>query len=187
MPEIQSPEPGRKLQQRYNLVGSTPSPFLSPELVPVVLVDDLSKEESLDEPFERQAVQFSTESGAAGFYSEISLTNPTSSGVLLLCDSFSPNATQGFLHIGFFTGPGGVSTTFREWRDNRISGTPICGLTNSQTAAPPSGAYRQFVTTANNRIYSLPYILEEGSRLIFTTSGTNEFLQLTVFWRERTL
>ena len=42
MPEIQSADVGRKLQERYNLIGPPPSPFLAPDVTPVVIVDNLT-------------------------------------------------------------------------------------------------------------------------------------------------
>lgn len=186
MPDIQSPDPGRKLQQRYNLIGATAAPFLSPELVPVVIVDDLSQEA----PGVRFASAAAQESGAAGVNSQTRLTNPTSSGVLIeqiRLELSTINSDSWFMFQNGPTLSTGITSFFQ---DRRVSGSPIGEVTHgvdvgvvTNTVAGGRGS-----TTRAAIIIGFPnYVLEPGTRLHFFYSALNETMTFWWAWGERRL
>ncbi len=136
MPEIQSPDPGRKLQERYNLIGSTPAPFLSPELVPVVLIDDLTEEG----PGPRFCSAASALSPAAGKQAATALGLPNGANVLIenISVVFYTNGAASFeadLAGPTLTGSGATSL----FQDRRLAGSPIAIVSDGDDVGAVSG------------------------------------------------
>ena len=185
MPDIQSPDPGRKLQDRYNLIGTTPAPFLSPELVPVVILDDLSE----DAPGFLFAIASQSVTGAAATNSQTALTNPTGSGVLIENLEFRWGQEVAGVYSLFTAGPalslGGANES---WQDTRRSGRPVGIVTLGVDVGAVTGGIARGRILANTQgIISLPnYIMEPGERLHFI-QGLDSDLNFYWTWSERTL
>lgn len=192
MPEIQSPDPGRKLQERYNLTGGSPSPFLSPEIVPVTLVDDLTGFDVLEATFERPAFIWISHSGTVPNVPIIRFVNPTDSGVLAIVEKFTVSSSLGSVVTvqRFATTISGTSGA-RRWRDSRLSGQPICQFATA-TDLPAVILDMQFrmVAAANPSLqdfFLLPEVLSPGFMLDFRSGTANDVLDLAMWFRERTL
>lgn len=195
MPEIQSSDPGRKLQERYDLTGGTPAPFLSPEIVPVVLVDDLTASDVLDRAFEREAFVWNTEGGGVAENSVCMFVNPVESGVLATVQRISVGVAADAVVsiervVSTFVDSGG----FRRFRDTRIPGLPVCGGQHF-TSAPALIQDMQWQVEApaagNAPLFPLVLELDEtigpGFGLSIRNNAVNESLDCQIWFKERVL
>lgn len=197
MPEIQTPDPARKLQDRYDLAQPS-TPFLSPELVPVVIVDNLAGEDALEASFERAAFAFEDQVPAAGQVARILFQNASAgsgSGVVAFMERvvvWTSGAVVGRLAVElqpFNPNLNPPLGTFKRFRDTRVQGVPACGL-NVASLAPPLVLDQQWVIDLDPQprsIIPLPEVITPGFRLFFTHSIPNETLFLQLWWRERNL
>ena len=184
MPEIQSPDPARKLQKKYDLIGSSPAPFLSPELVPVVIIDDLSDES----PGIEWAVAGGAFAGALGVQFQSALRNRPGSGKLLtdiLLYITREDATDQPYQI-FLNGPALASGVSSFWQDLRIPGEPVAIVTIDTTG----GAVTDLLITGGmlqdrEQVVDLRrFILPEDSKLHLLMVGTNNPARCYWTWGE---
>ncbi len=190
MPELQSSDPSRKIRTRYDLVGTSPVPSISGELVPVVVVDDLTGFDVQSAEFERPCMVNEVNAAVVARFPRIALMNPADSGVL------------GILEWLWITGSGAMQIEIGileqtlaiadrgAFRDSRIPGVPACGTFQGDVAGP---AERDFligiVITGNapNQIFSLNMVFGPGFSIDVRGSVNNTTLQVQYMWRERTL
>jgi len=132
VPELQSPDPGRKLQERYGLIGSTPAPFLSPELVPVVIIDNLAD----IIPGEAWAISSINVSNVALETSISALTNPLGSGVIFTKIRLSIANPEGTTVFRVSQGAAAVTPTNSQWTDRRRAGAPVAAVTSGTALVP---------------------------------------------------
>lgn len=187
MPEIQSPDPGRKLQERYNLVGEGPTPFLSPEIVPVAIVDDLTEADVFSQEFERTAVGFITAVANAGERAVMDLRNPPGSNLLFITEdmAFNGDIAQSLLYFLEDTGPD-VDSDNTAWRDGRVSGNPRGQVVGSSfSGALPTATDRRFMELNVPNLLPLRYVINPGVRLRILALTTDTTIQITLYWRER--
>ncbi len=190
MPEIQSADVGRKLQERYNLLGAPPTPFLAGDVSPVVIVDDLTGIDTLEQAFERRMVVQATRSGGIGNRAQLRLINPAGSGVLVAIGSvgfdtsvtvtvrISEPITQG----AFAVATPGFAT------DGRVVGRGAAGVGNGITAGTGSGQLFLQITAAElfaTAFFPLAYLLVPGQMVECTQQVTDLTLSATFFWTER--
>ena len=120
MPDLQSPNPGLKLARLYNLVGGFFTPFLSPEIVPVVIVDDVSDQDP-GKAFAAAGVAVS----AVALQTSIStLLNPLNSGVNII-DISLMFATVASSQWALARLANDVTPGTEQWQDRRRLGTPV--------------------------------------------------------------
>lgn len=184
MPEIQSPDPGRKLQERYNLIGTTPAPFLSPELVPVVLVDDLTEE---DPGIRFAAVGFQI-AAAAGTPNQVALRNPIGSNVIIENILVSIGASNAISWQVFEAGGLLSIAIVPAWADRRIAGRPAGRVTGQSVATTATGIrLGQGFTPANTStlIDLRTQKLNEDARVHFETVTLNFAAVYQLSWSER--
>lgn len=183
MPEIQSPDPGRKLQERYDLIGTTPAPFLSPELVPVVLIDDLTEE--------IPGVAFATVghelAGVAGQQPQTAISNPAGSGVILTNLQLFVTCNSVCVFSLWRSGPALSVGVVELWQDQRRTGRPAARVTAGTdvgvVGTPVATTERLADTVAH---FDLPnYVMPVGSKLHLLAENNNMLLALTWMWGER--
>jgi hypothetical protein len=185
MPEIQSPDPARKLQKKYDLIGSSPAPFLSPELVPVVIVDDLSDES----PGILFAISAGAFAGAVGVQFQSALVNPTGTGILVTDVRLyitREDATDQPYQV-FRGGPALTTPLVEFWQDFRVVGAPSARVTMDTDA----GAVTEMVATGGMlqdreqmvdlSRFALP---DNGSKLHLLMVGTNNPARAYWTWGE---
>lgn len=185
MPDIQSPDPGRKLQARYRLIGTTPAPFLSPEMVPVVIIDDLSDET----PGINFAIASGAFAGAVGVQFQTALVNPSSSGVILtdirLYMTREDSTNQPYQV--WKNGPALSSPVTEFWQDLGRSGNPAGRVTmdtdgGAVTEQLATGGMLQDVEQlVDLSMFILP---DDGSRLHLLMVGTNNPARAYWTWGE---
>lgn len=114
MPVIQSPRQQRRLQQALELEGSPPAPTVSPEIVPVIITDDLSPGAQggpsavgippIDpaDPFTPiQYEKFSNSPAVAGQYSQNVFVNPRGSGIMAMITQWTGTSNGDFSQAVF--------------------------------------------------------------------------------------
>ncbi len=184
MPEIQSPDPGRKLQRRYNLIGSTPAPFLSPELVPVVLIDDLTEQA----PGVLWATAGGQQGPSAGNNSYARLANPLNSGVLL--EEISLRATMDTSSNWTLEDGTSVFLAFSltpAWQDRALPGRPVGRISRDATAYVAANQLAQGYHLANRTVeIDFPnMVLPEGQGINFIVQTVSVGLFFWYKWAER--
>jgi len=188
MPDIQSSDPGRKLQQRYNLLGAPPSPILSPELVPVVVVDDLTGTDVLSAEFERPCAGFDTFTGVVTS-AQLFLLNPFGSGVLLTTDQFMfQTSTASTVSMVIRRGFGGTIVTFGGFRDGRLVGRPNGGffpLSLVHVTRPWN--FQLELSVPLRDLLQITYVLAPGDALQMSQSVVANTLAVSITWNERNL
>lgn len=185
MPDIQSPDPGRKLQARYRLIGTTPAPFLSPEMVPVVIIDDLSDET----PGINFAIAAGAFAGAVGVQFQTALVNPSSSGVVLTNIRLYMTREDGTNqpYQVWKNGPALSSPLVELWQDFGRSGNP----SGRVTMDTDGGAVTEMVATGGllqdvEQVVDLSMFIlpDDGSKLHLLMVGTNNPARAYWTWGE---
>lgn len=99
MPVIQRSELVEKIRRAFNLLGKDVGNTISPELVPVVLVEDLTGP-TISEGYPRRAIGQSSAGASVGVFSENFIINPTGSTVDLVIDEvWLKRSTAGQLRL----------------------------------------------------------------------------------------
>ena len=192
MPDIQTNDVGRKLQNRYALIGPPPSPFLSPELVPVTIVDDLTQFDLLSPTFERPYEAELAVTAGVGFRPQINMINPFDSGVICIVEfmlgsaSVLAQSTHQILDV-----IGGVIILNRGLPRDMRAGTfaeGACGLGSS--ISPTQGlqgrGFWAWETVPRGReLTPVDVILRPGTFLQSTFQVLDQTFSLYFRWRER--
>ena len=189
MPEIHSPDPGRKLADRYKLVGPGPTPFLSPEIVPVAIVDDLTESDVFSTEFERTAVGLHTVTAVVAQFAAVDLNNPAGSNLLFIVEDivFNGSGSQE-LRFGLLASSGDVATATRvQWRDGRVSGDPRGQLFGSNPVGAPTFPDARFMILNEPNLLPLKYVVNPGVMLRVIALTANTTIQITIYWRERAI
>jgi len=183
VPELQSPDPGRKLQERYNLIGTTPAPFLSPELVPVVILDDLSQESP--------GVRFCTAGGAlvggVGENEQTKLSNGASSGVDITDIEIFFSSSANIIWELDRGGPALTSTLTSFFQDESVVGSPTAVVTLGVDVGATTGILMRGNAQNNMGVLvRLPnYVITPGFELFFICGTTNVSVRFFWTWGER--
>ncbi len=192
MADIQTSDVGRKLQDRYDLTGPPPAPFLSPELVPVVVVDDLTQFSVLDRTFERPYQVSTTVTSGVGTRAQIRLLNPAGSGVLMSVQRLAGSVATAS-QITWFLATGAVITLRGLPRDSRLGAANrgACGV-DTTTPAGTVDEDRGFIQLSPTSLAAadfldFPFVLQPDFVLLFTQQITNDTLQMQFEWTERFL
>lgn len=191
MPEIQNPDIGRKLQRRLGLTGQSPTPFLSPEIVAVILADDLRGLDIQEVGFLRNCDAWTTTGATALNAGRHSIVNPLGSGVLATVeDVVISTDINMLLEIGMFTAEAANSFLTRRFRDSRISGTPACGFLQ-ETLTPATTTNRYSInsgvqgTKDQVQPFTLGWVLSPGFELKIEAGVNNQPMIISWRWSER--
>ncbi len=193
MPDIQTTDVGRKLQRRYQLTGPPPTPFLGPELIPVVLVDDLTGIDILEATFERPCWAHISTGQVVGEAANHAIVNPVGSGVLATIESVVPdvesNATV--LEFEFDTTVVANAFTLRGFRDSRVIGNPACGMLADTAVATASTGWQVQFNSGDPLVsitkIPLGWVLAPGTAFIMKANRNNEAIRSSWEWTERLL
>lgn len=189
MPDSQNPEHVRKLIAEFQLKGANLIPTVTGEIVPTVVVADLTAQGP--QAIDRLAMGglLGTASGA-GNQNRLALSNPVGSGTLIVMEAFwVETAAADFvapLFRNFAFTPGG----FVQWRDSRLLGDPVGTMGSGVQGALVLGAphYQTQVTATDSHVQiPLVYTLAPGNSVEFTQNGQNAAINFGCIWRERTL
>ena len=183
MPEIQNPEITRKIERAYGLVGYPGPGIISPEIVPVTIVDNLIVED--DVPFFGSVVPAT----GAATYSIAALYNPSGSNVICTVERVViSRAVNGDTLMSLVNGVSWANTvTTRGVADGRrgTTRTPNALLKNEAKGALFTAHYR----FAHGGYTSLdlvgPWILDEDDGLQIGNATQNQDFKVSFYWRER--
>lgn len=183
MPDSQNPEHVQKLVQEFQLKGGNLIPSITAEIVPTVLVADLSREARAED--RRGVVAVVGAAAGAGNQNVFDLVNPAGSGVLVHVESFWVKGAA-IDNVGIDIIAGGSATGNAVWRDLRIAGRPACKILRSALAAAALPAVSWNVADVSLPL-EINYSLTPGNRLRFRQDAQNTAMDLSIFFRERDL
>lgn len=186
MPDIQSSDPGRKLQDRYDITGAPTAFSVSEEIIPVALVDDLTAQSAFAREFERACSVNDRQGASIGNISIIALVNPPNSGVLCIVDDVRFNYVAANISVGIRQ-LGNNPAVLGFFTDSRVTGRAVCGSVPSVAAAQPAEQYRLDVPLGGPELYPLGHVLLPARELFLAGSAINTALSAAIRWRERVL
>lgn len=185
MPIIQRPDLVEKVRKAYEITGPDAVSTISPELAPVVIVDDLRQRQ---EDLERRAVGHAVVAAVAGQYSQTNLYLPPAATATVLKVEHALVSTSG-TGVTYLTDD---STTFASaadsyrWRDRRLAGGTQARMTKGTTAGAPGGSTWGQIPVQNNVTLDLEldWYLEPGYGICFHHRVVNTTLYVVLFWKE---
>jgi len=187
MPQPQSPSVKEKLRIGLK-VHEAFSLWLAEELVPVVLVDDMSGQSVADTDYPRDAVgRINRAAGGAGTNVECIVTGVPR--VVVLVESvLVSKPTAGNIQIRRDRNTViAAATTQKTFRDLRPGATPnlLMGASVPLTAAIDGDFVMSIgVAAVESALIPLGFILGEGDSLLAISETANEALTAIYYWRE---
>jgi hypothetical protein len=189
MPDSQNPEHVRKLIKEFQLKGANLIPTVTGEIVPTVLIADITAEGPQAE--DRLAVGgLLAAASGAGNQNRLAIQNPAGSGTLIVLEAvwFEGAAADFVVPIvrAFTFTPGG----FTFFRDTRLGGSPVGEVAaGTQVAAVLGAPHIQVQITGTDTTSLIPYqhVLSPNNALEFTQQNQNTAINCGFLWRERTL
>lgn len=169
-------------------VGST----VSPELVPVILVEDLTGP-SIDEGYPRFATAYSAAGASVGVFSEVFLINPAGSSVDLVLQEIwgARDGTAGDIQIR--TGNAAAlnnllnTQTIRSNLDLRVQRFPNATVNSRNQAAVIGSQWEFHVVGVAPTWVVIPsqYTVPPGSWISLVPTGNNTGIRARFYWYER--
>lgn len=182
---IQAPELARRLQRKFDTDGPGPTHTLAPEIVPVVLVEDLTPALPEDTGFIRQCVGTVYQAGVAAEYAHAQLFNPDGSGSILHAEMAVVSiGAADTVNVAFYdTRLGNDGSVY--FRDRRLAGSPVGAVTNDSGGAELGTNIAPIESPGDEAItIPLDIILAPGQGLVLNV-GVNNALNASFWWTER--
>jgi hypothetical protein len=181
MPDSQNPEHVRKLIAEFQLKGTNLIPTVTGEIVPTVLVADLTAAARAEDRPAWQGV-IRPAAGAPN-QNNATLSNPVGSGVVAVLEKIyvsTPAADEVELALD----PGAIVLVASTWRDLRIAGAPSLGAFGNTRATQVLRADK-FSTDVITPPIEVDLVLPPNSSLRVTQGAANSTMHVLFFWRER--
>lgn len=170
----------QKLGRAYGLTD-LPITGVAPELVPVVIVGDLTSPAEHDAGDIRYCVGNGSQGGAASNYAHVQLLNPPGSGITVIVQTLVVAIeTAGDVQVRLYDTPLTTATT-RRFRDTRITGTPV-GQARTQNETSRLGTSvlsLGLVADASEQI-QLDFVLKPGTGILVSPYTAD--VQCTAGW-----
>lgn len=186
MPIIQRPDLVQKIRKEYELLGPDAIATISPELVPVVIVDDIAERDP-DGP-NLAAVGYSTCPAAAGSYSSVLLYNPSGSGKDLFLEQFVYAADNAGIYSLRYWNAAPATAGVVINRGLGSLGSPVGQVGYRQDAVPTGAVFLQWRFLGNNGSVPFnPYAhrIPAGEGISVTFETVNVQLRAGFVWTER--
>jgi len=189
MPITQAPEIGTRLRNRLGIVGEAGFDTISPEIAPVIVVEDLS---TAVESEDLECMGAHSFTSGVGDNAQIGLLNPTlpgTVGMIVVCEKIyvTSNATQAFTITLLDGSISGFTRRSGEYRDQRIVGDSGATAVYNRDSAVIAGDLhlrgRQLVNTFIP--IEVEWVLPPETHLIVNSLSTNAQLEVTFVWRQR--
>lgn len=193
MGRVQTPAPTRKLQRRYQLIAAElGAVFLSPEIIPVAVIDDLTQIDPADGAFERRATALGNNAPAAGEFAVTAMRNPPDSGTLIVTQRVLLRVPSGSTDSEIrldFSAADAVIDQGGGFRDGRLDGNPVGGLRIASAAAQPTVGFSNMDAFIGEpgRYQDLEWVIEPGQQLRFKMRTADISLFLVIDWIEKAL
>lgn len=182
MPRIQKADLVGKIRRAYGLRGTEGPETISPEIVPVAIVDELISQGGVRIP----AISYAFQNAIAAKYSNSMIFNPADSGRIIRVESCfaTPNGAT-IWYAGFRDS---VLTTnyIGRWRDRTQSGKPVAQVysdTLSATGVTTLLATGRMASSVHHE-FPVDVVLEPGQGWILELGTVNLALLMTWFWTE---
>lgn len=187
MPIHQAPEIVDRLKRRFGIVGSAGIDTIAPEIVPVVLVEDLQRERSF--PLYRECIGGDTNGPVVAQFSYLQLLNPAGSNILVTIERFIVSATAaGAVDLRELDAALAGLSTLKGFRDRRIPGDPVAELRGGSDAGALGSQVGLVTIPANEALtVRVDYTLTPGRGFACNSDQTNVQFRASFFWTERTL
>lgn len=183
MPPIQRPDISRSLAKSFGIVGFGGPESLSPEIVPVVMVDDIRPSTST-----RKCQGGLLQGAVAAENAQVQIFNPNNSRTILEVYQviYTPSAISriGMRESDAALPNGGATSRFT---DRRLAGRPV-GDVRSDTVAVLVGDGQgvwQSARDPGGYVIPVDYVLVPGTGIELLSETVNLSLFCTWFWRER--
>ncbi len=184
MPELQVAGPSQKLR-RWGDLGPVFSFSVPREIVPVVIVDDLS---SHTPP--RPCAGFDTSAATVAQQSQMGLVNPAGSGVIVVLNrvTLRPGTNNDFISILLNSAfPGQLGVGAAGFVDQRITGRPASEIAIGAAVLSLTGlivAQMRLPLAAETSEWELGFTIGPGTGIFFQNSTLNSLLSVGMFWTE---
>jgi len=186
MPDSQNPEHVQKLIREFQLKGQNLIPTVTGEIVPTILIGDLTSEKRGEDRIAYGGLIGAT--SGAGNQQSHNLHNPVNSGALVILEHLfvynqTADATTDAFQIVISTGG---ATPNMQHRDTRVTGQPVGAMVRTTGVAITLGV-PWFYVPADGLHLDLEVILSPGKLLRCIQGATNEVFTTSWLWRERDL
>jgi len=184
---IQRADLVEKLRAQFGVVQGQIGGTLSDELVPVVIVDDVSGPDVVSSQHPLNAIGSSSSAAAVGFFSKVGLQNPEGSGVDIFVEYMlmksTTDVTQTLRQSAIAVSPNAGVKTFL---DNRAEGNPV-GITWDENATVSLGIELIALRVANGMTrIDLGITLAELDSIHVQDAAANVAVDTVhYFWTER--
>lgn len=182
MPLIQNPGPTQRIRGYYR-ADDARIETISPELVPVAIVDDLRGISASDPAYERPYGFGDVIAASAGVTSGGSIINPPNSGVVATIERiWMQGAGTWFVTLGSTTSSAG-STPGK--RDPRVT-SPACNWLMEHSLAGGTRVW-EMLLGSDPFVLDLPFVLTPGTQLRCWNTTNNLTVYLAMMFNERSL
>lgn len=190
MAQIQRSDLVEKLRRAFSIITGSVGSTMSPELVGVVIVDDVTGADVISQAYPRSAVGGSQAAAAVGFNGKIGIENPVGSGVELFLEkvlvSFQ-TANGQFSIRRDLTPPAGRNAAISAWKDRRNQGNPSA-ITWDENATASDGTEMLLQAGLVNTVIPIPLgitLPPTGETVFVQVQATNATIIATFYWNER--
>lgn len=192
MPDIQTQDPARKLELAYNMVAPVDAPIVSPELIPVVIEDDISQIDPRSRSFRSAYYAHNTTPAVAVNHSVVIFSNPTGSNVdaFMQLGRFQTSVGASFAQIRLVT-TSSPALVLGARRDSRAHTPGSCGIgaANRAGAGPLLDPFQFEVALDMGQVdvdlNLLGYVVSPGFDLEFAIRSQNQTLEAALQWWEQ--
>jgi len=182
VPIIQRPDLVAKIRKAYDLAGPDAIATISPELVPVVVVDELERD---GDPYKR-CIGFREQTAVAGQYGEVCLFNPADSGVDLEVEEIRAHGGgTDYPHLAVYNAQlAGAGT--RANRNTGLPGEPSATVAGATAAVPAGASIAKFGFTTNGNLLVLNprYRVPPGEGIGIKANTVNLLYIVSFWWSE---
>jgi len=188
VPIIQRPDLVAKVRKSFELTGPDAVSTISPELVPVVLVEDITERDPTY--LDKYCIEGAYKAAVAAQYTSSALWNPADSGIDLILDEMRVmgTGTDAYTIRFWNSDPGAVSGTGAANRGIGRSGTPTARVRTNNAAAPLGATvgYERYQNTTIVLFRKEGLVrLQPGEGFGFTNNTVNLPHFALYLWRER--
>ena len=180
---IQRGELQQRLVRGLEIKERAPAPNLAPEVVPVVLLEDLTRQTPFNQAIGRHAFGNTNVSAVVGEFGQSDLVNPVGSGVIAIVTGVTCD-TAGTYSVGRLTGNPAANPAGLGWMDNRNG--PVPTIRHNFGADPINviaQSFYRFLMT-ETRWHELHHVLLPGESVTIQISTANLNFVVTWNWTE---
>lgn len=185
MPEIQNPEIVRNIEKAYGLKGYPGPGIISPEIVPVTIVDSLLEAGNIDlSPWQG----YVTQAASAGKYSTVSLENPPNSGKIVILERFyslSDSHTVANMRISIGASLTNISTAYSSRDTRRAQTVPTADLSYEDLVGAITPTWKYYGLSTAGITIEGPWILAPNASFYVQSATVNDGFMCNFMWSER--